>query len=288
MPPLYTALKIPAFDLSWLTVLHEGEFEEVILIVGGGGSAKTGVPNCIQVAKRGKKFGELMFLKDYHTDSMALSISCIQDGVSFINMQLVLVGLEGGACKLLTATKNTNDENIYFSELASFQADFCEIKEESSIDCSLILKNGKIVTGGHDGVCRLWALSLDEVENKWSIHLDEELVTHKMGVSSLCVHPTESWICSGGKDGHIFIIDINENKNLWGKATSTDYIKNFKPGKFPINELECKGVCFSVNGDHLFSIQCSRRGPTYLVKWSIEKIGKPNDPDFKLKLEPIM
>jgi hypothetical protein len=34
-------------------------------------------------------------------------------------------------------------------------------------------------------------------------------------------------------------------------------------------KLECRGACFSSNGNNIFSIQCSRRGASHLVRWAI-------------------
>jgi hypothetical protein len=34
-------------------------------------------------------------------------------------------------------------------------------------------------------------------------------------------------------------------------------------------KIECRGACFSPDGSNLLSIQCSRRGPSHLVRWTL-------------------
>jgi hypothetical protein len=47
--PIYTALQTPSYDLNWLQ-----DNDDIVLVAGGGGASKTGIPNIVQVARQTK------------------------------------------------------------------------------------------------------------------------------------------------------------------------------------------------------------------------------------------
>ena len=69
--PSTTRIPVPAFDLAWLRL---SDLSSVLLLVGGGGSAKTGVKNSIQIARVGEKGLEVC--SKYDTDINGKSCLC--------------------------------------------------------------------------------------------------------------------------------------------------------------------------------------------------------------------
>jgi len=272
---------VPSFDLDLLQLPDETgvtndnrslgkENDFVVLIPGGGGSAKTGVKNMVQVAKPTKS-GVFEFLKSFDTGmKLCTSVSTGPVEKADANIILACLGFDDGTCTLVEISINeeapkADKNNVYYSpdiefvELTSFKADFAP--NDSFIKCSLIFLNGTIATGGEDGVCRLWKLSHND--QRWTVVRECDLSRQLGPVTAIARHPFKPWICVSSKDGSVNIVNT-ETCKLIGSAHCSAHYQHSNDSK-----IECKGACFSISGNNLFSIQCARRSLSHLVKWTI-------------------
>ena len=146
-----TRISVPAFDLAWL---HLSDSTSFLLLVGGGGSAKTGVKNSIQIAKVGEKGLEV--IQAYDTDINGKSCLCSSICTGIINGKAVVCVGYDQSCALLVAKKNDIDHSVKFDRVLDFEADFKA--EDASVNCCCIVPTGHVVTGGDDGICRIWCV----------------------------------------------------------------------------------------------------------------------------------
>ena len=282
--PIYTRLQVPSFDLEWLQLPSKMEItneesnfststanEFVVLIPGGGGSAKTGVKNMVQVAKPTRS-GVFEYLRSFDTGvKLCTSVSSGLVEKADANITVVCLGFDDGTCTLLEVSINeeapkADKNNVYYSpdiefiELTSFRADLAV--KDSFIKCSQIFLNGTIATGGEDGVCRLWKLSHND--QRWTVIRECDLSKQKGPITAIACHPFKAWICVSSKDGSINVVNTETCKVIGNAYSSVPYECSNS-----MQKIECKGACFSISGNNLFSIQCARRGISHLVKWTI-------------------
>ncbi len=137
----------------------------------------------------------------------------------------------------------------------------------SAQNACLITSGGSIVSGGDDGVVRIWAVDNGETESEaWKVSKVFELKDHKGAVSALSEHPIENWICSAGKDGACKLWDLASGKLVSDIPCMVDGLAgvgsvNGKPPK-----IECRGCVFSIDGQFLYTIQSPRKGGAYLIR----------------------
>ncbi len=134
----------------------------------------------------------------------------------------------------------------------------------------MITSAGTIVTGGDDGVVRLWGIYREEAngedDKSWKVTKAFELKDHKGAISALCEHPSENWVCSAGKEGSCKIWDFTTGMLVVDIPCMLDGLAgvgstNGKPPK-----IECRGCVFSLDGQFLFTIQSPRKGGAYLIR----------------------
>ena len=197
-----------------IEITNEGSYvstdnDFVVLVPGGGGSAKTGVKNMVQVAKPTKS-GVFEFLKSFDTGAkLCTSVSSGLIEKADANMIVACLGFDDGTCTLVEISVNeeaprADKNNVYYSpdiefvELISFKADFAV--KDSFIKSSQIFLNGTIATGGEDGVCRLWKLSHND--QRWTVIRECELSKQAGPITSIACHPFKPWICVSSKGRH--------------------------------------------------------------------------------------
>lgn len=282
-------LKCPCFDLTWLSLALNNNVQVtnelvVALIPGGGGGAKTGVKNLINVAIHTEKLN-FEFLEGFETeDRLCNSIS-----TGYIKGVAVICTSFDDICVLLTVTATTDNKRIRFDKIADFKADFSQ--ESSSINCSAWASRassvGYLVTGGEDGIARVWSVS--NIDDSWEVSKLAELTAHKGPVMSLSVcrptgHQSKDkevfWVASASRDGSVVISDLTRGNVLFqlNCATLTDPLMDkaetsvaavAKKRRGPpesVKKIESRGCIFSVRGDHIFHIQSNSKGTTFLVK----------------------
>lgn len=255
-------IAVPSFDLAWL----ECEEDVYVLIPGGGGSTKSGVKNQIQIAKVSKGGTAFEFIESFKTDTDDKTSLCSGIYCGTFQKQAVVCALLDSFCRVLSVEHNAVDGTITLVKKAEFVAD--KAAEEPSVNCCCITRENVVVTGGEDGTCRLWTLSKGKSsKDEWKAVPAGDLTGHTSPIMALSLHPTNPWVCSASKDGTCKVWNIS-TKSLLLDIPHIDGLAGVgsnKLGKKPT--MECRGCCFSEDGEHLYTIQSARSGSTHLIKW---------------------
>lgn len=192
--PVFNRLEVPSFGLVWLT-LDDSLGDAFVLIPGGGGSTKSGVKNQIQIGRIiDDKVGGIKFLKRFETDVDGKSVLCSGVAVGTCMGTKVVCALLDNICAILTAEKVGDD--LVLKRVADFKADF---SEDGSVNCACILPSGHIVTGGDDGICRLWAVGYikDEDTTKphiWRVRMLSMMKGHTAAIMDISYHPHDALV----------------------------------------------------------------------------------------------
>ena len=194
--PVFNRLEVPSFGLVWLNV-DDSAGDAFVLIPGGGGSTKSGVKNQIQIGKVvNDKTGGFEFLKRFETDVDGKSVLCSGVAVGICMGRKVVCAFLDNHCAILTVEKVGND--LLLERVVDFKADF---SEDGSVNCACILPSGHIVTGGDDGVCRLWAVGYIKDSNSsapavWRVRMLSMMEGHTAAIMDISHHPDDALVSS--------------------------------------------------------------------------------------------
>lgn len=266
-----TYLKVPTFDLDWLTIPIDNDNDEnVILLPGGGGSTKSGVKNQVQIMREITKGGDKYALvQSLETDNDNSSSLCSGISTGEINSHTIICVILCKLCRLYEVTIDKENKKFNFNQVGEFQADFAD---DAAVNCSIIIPSGMIITGGDDGICRIW--EVDSSEKVWKITMDVELKGHTGPIMAMSLHSSLPILATASKDGSCKVWNLKTEKILFnippidGLATPMPAVSpNNTPSK---NTIECRGCAFTKNGTSLLTIQSPRRGSTSLIMWNFE------------------
>eukprot|EP01031_Cornospumella_fuschlensis_P038836 gene38836-47232_t len=249
-------LPAPAFGLSWY---EDGEDGNVfVLMPGGGGSGKTGVKNQIMISEVDQAGAQVKLTNGFLTDSESRNnfVSGISSG-RLLNVD-VACALVANKCVLYEATREEG-KSLSFKQRVEVETPV--EGEESDLNCSLVTKSGLLVAAGDRKVVHVWEISASDDSDVWEGEALFTLKHHQGPVAALCEHPFSNWICSAGKDGACKIWNLTNGQLLLDIPPLVDGVLN------PHAKLnwEAKGCAFNADGTCLYSMQCTRRGPTYLI-----------------------
>jgi WD40 repeat protein len=263
---------IPIFALKWHTSPYIVP-KQILAYAGGGGSAKTGIGNTVQI----------------EIDSRAIRID---------------TGVEIGVALDILVTEA---KHIYVAVGISDSVKVYLIEEEAVEICSFDFAKGSgvnalawnalgnaIVAGREDGkVCILAA----EFQNERSLKLEQkaELEGHIKAVCSCAFHPRNPAVfMSSAKDGTCRVWNLGLESD--DKCMETLECRIFDPnGKKPpakiLNpkpgQLLVRGCAFGdLDGKTIFTIQSGRKGGAFLSVWKLvrtpvegEKTLSPDNPN---------
>lgn len=138
------------------------------------------------------------------------------------------------------------------------------------------------MSGGDGKVVHVWSIATDpDLKGDWEGEQLFELKQHTGAITALSEHPFSSWLCSASKDGSCKLWDLSSGQLMLDIPALIDLLPNPNPKL----SIECRGCCFSADGSSLYSIQCSRRGPTNLIVWELtSKIVESSEDDEKTHL----
>eukprot|EP01039_Chlorochromonas_danica_P005965 gene5965-6569_t len=281
-------LPAPAFGLTWFQPVEKEKEENrdplsspstaYVLMPGGGGSAKTGVKNQIMIASmnsKAKRQDQVKLVDGFITDT--------EDKRDFgcgIAQGTIL-----NRCVLYTACPKEESEGCPLKfeqqvELAAAPAPANET-DETDLNCCLISDEGLVIAGGDYKVVYVWEIAVNERTANWQGKKLFELKGHQQAITSISEHPLSNWICTTAKDGCIKIWDLAQGLLLVDIPALVDL-----PNPNPKVPLEVRGASFSVDGASLYSIQCTRKGPTHLITWELTK--KPSGGEAQSSKEDIL
>ncbi|XP_039259312.2 guanine nucleotide-exchange factor SEC12-like [Styela clava] len=202
-----------------------------IVVAGGGGAAKTGVPNAVDILKI-EKIGRVVQADPVERletgDTASMNISVLNQGKD----AMLAVGL-GGKCSVYSVVKKSaaggdntttnlkqrkskkksqpvgpdenKQEHYTFNLLRTLETDFSSDPLQKAVRIS---KDGKLlVTGGSDGYVRCW--SLPDFTKRFSTH------GHKDDVTDVDISPDGLHVVSVARDGGASIWNsVNGNKEI--------------------------------------------------------------------------
>jgi len=271
---------VPSFDLTWLNI-NDANGEAVVLIPGGGGSTKSGVRNQIQIGRLiGTKKGGFELLKSFETDVDDKSVLCSGITVGTVLGHKIICAFLDNQCAILNVS---TDENIELKRVTEFKANF---SEDGSVNCAAVLPSGHIVTGGDDGVCRLWAVTINK-SHIWQVKKLTELHGHTAPIMDISYHPKDALISTSSKDGFCKIWNVVSGKMVCDVPSVPGLPGTGGTGKNKQAQsavkMECRGCNFSSDGNYLFSIQSARRGSTHLIEWELNQFDEIDEDGGEVK-----
>jgi hypothetical protein len=157
-----------------------------------------------------------------------------------------------------------------------------------------------VLTGGQDGVVRLWKVTVDDEDDdenpKYTITKVKDLGKHAGAVMSLTFFNDAEMQCavSSSRDGMIKIWDVSAAKLMADVPFMSDGLSG-SGSKASTSAMQCRGAVLARNLDSdgalsLYSIQSGTRGPAHLIRWKVEqnaKDGGDSSPQsFDLKVIP--
>ena len=157
-----TYLSVPIFDLDWFTLPIENDNDyNGLLLSGGGGSTKSGVKNQIQIMREiSKDSDKYEAIQQLETDNEKNSSLCSGVSSGEINSHSIICVTIVNLCRIYKVSTKSNEDKtanktnqLYFTQVGEFVADFAT---EASVNCSIIIPSGMIITGGDDSICRIW------------------------------------------------------------------------------------------------------------------------------------
>ncbi len=277
----YTQLKAPAFDIHWIYFPNNQDSKDgdhrLAIVSGGGGSAKTGVLNMIDIMKLGE---DNVFASIGHIatgNSTCISVAFLEKySKNNENTAIIAGGFDNGNCAIYSIkAKDAKISGVDTLKLCEFQADFSE-SDYKSVNCVEFFDQQHLITGGEDGVVRLWKLDTSN-RKEYKVKEKLELVKSKGPIMSIHLHPSKPWVCCGAKDGSVYVINIDSIINKKNNShKNNDNEKNKKDNQFVMcshvstaNSTTCRGACFSNDGNHVISILCEKNKASNLIKWKL-------------------
>ncbi|CAH3108806.1 unnamed protein product [Porites lobata] len=277
----FTTLETTNFPLYAVNVLDREHF----LIAGGGGAAKTGVPNALNIYKLGTDGKELKasLVHNFEAGRRAIMNCAIHPTANVLaagmdnKCQLLEVDvkeeevqvekLEGRKAKVMTKKKI---KKFKVNELQSKVTVSAEDGDEKDEDLGFqkvvrFTADGKhVVTGGSDGHVRV--LKYPSLE---SVH---DIKAHSTDVDDLDVHPNSNWFVTCSRDTTAYVWRLEEGR----KQFQLYFSANNEPENF-FRIRACRFGCDERKNVSLFTINVpakfNRKTPTpsYLVKWDCSK-----------------
>lgn len=297
-----TKANFPAFDLCWLTVpLSPLLVDDVhttadgpaivsyLLLAGGGGSAKSGITNSIQIATYNESKTGYDVIDYLKTDTDDHSVLCNSVSCGYMYNRSVICAVISNKCRIYfvsylndsdtaTAAATTDDDKesvvlnqakLKVTRFVEFESDYAA--ESPCVNASYVMKTSPtIVTAGDDGICRLWQIcqSTNAGVATWKAAKRHELLGHKGPIMAVSIDSEEKLLCTASKDGSCKIwfvstgamaIDIPHATGLGGSVIDSK------------KSIECRGCCFSSSGESLYTLQCVKGTASNLILWSFQR-----------------
>lgn len=254
-------LDVPSFDVTFLAIGEGGQVGEATVLVpgGAGGSNK----NVIQITKSMDIRRGFEFSKPYDTGR---NFPCTTVVAGSCSGEHVICALLDNSCAILTANKVGSE--VQLKKMSEFKADF---SKDGTVTCACILPSGHMVTGGDDGICRLWAINVSK-KSSWSVKPLVQMEGHTGQILAVSFHPNDALVGTVAKDGTCRVWNVVSGK----KVKDVPFVPGLggsSPAGAPTStRQEYKDCIFSTGGNYLLAIQRTERGAVYIVEWRTTKV----------------
>lgn len=249
-----------------------------VVVTGGGGSAKTGVPNVLELYEIPSD--DIVHVIHRHTFTTELAMNA---AVHPANLEHVAIGVDDKCYTLriykeqteakqkdksVQKRKGTDNDAVEDVKIEQYkvevlkkeQSDFSEVDAFQKAVC-FSHDGAHVITGGADGCVRCWEFP--------GLKLAHKLKGHKKEVDDIACHPNTHTAVSVSRDCHMIIWDINKGEMV----KSCEWQRDKK------SMWRMRACCFSKTeeGDiHLFTISVPVSLPSkahrisYLCRWSVD------------------
>lgn len=275
----FTTLETTNFPLYAVNALDREHF----LIAGGGGAAKTGVPNALNIYKLGRSGKDLKATLVHnfeagrrpimncaiHPTSNTLAVGMdnkCQILELDIKEEVRNVEKTKGKSKIVTKEKT---KKFIINELQSAVTVSTDDSDEKDDDIGFqkvvrfTADGNYIVTGGSDGHVKVLQYP--------SLECTHDIKAHSTDVDDLDVHPNSNQFVTCSRDTTAFVWKLQEGKKQFQLHFSVNDQDNFfriRACRFGVNEKQ-DVFLYTINVPAKFN----RKSPTpsYLVKWDCTK-----------------
>jgi prolactin regulatory element-binding protein len=249
----------------------EGKEKEVVMVAGGGGAAKCGIPNEITVNElvtNEKGMPELKKLSAVDNGSELTSDLCVSPNSEYVAAVL------SENCKIFGFKGNG------LAELASFQADFAEEEKERCVNIARwSLNSDMLATGGEDGILRVWKVGGAGKDVTKLV----ECKGHEKPINEVDFSPDGTMLITSSKDKTCRLWKASDGKELCVLPTATGKLD--PKAKRPAIYIY-RGCRFIGGNNNIITVQTPTRGPAYLTKWAVN-VTAGDKSDFTATCVPL-
>jgi prolactin regulatory element-binding protein len=255
------------------------------LVAGGGGSAKTGVANAMEIfeLKHENKTITARKVTHYETESMAvMNCDIVRQEKHFI----VAAGLEN-SCRLYTlrykvitpkvenealeglrkrkGNLTISNEHKNASKMIGFEIEPGEdVVTDSTRDgggfqkvVRFVSDASQVITAGADGHFRVWKVpKLDKVH---------DVAAHTNEVDDLDLSPDGSQVVTVSRDNHAYLWNAKDASRLHELIWNTSTTYRFRSCRFGV-VIDKEGT-FNLYTSHIPVVRSTRPNPCFIVKW---------------------
>jgi COMPASS component SWD3 len=143
------------------------------------------------------------------------------------------------------------------NEVQKTEGDFHE-KEPEVAKSKWSRDNKLIVTGGEDGIMRVYKVIFSDTNLISGFELSDELGAHSQGITDVCINQDSSIVVSASVDKTLRIYSLKD-KHCIKKLAFSEGIGS--------ENLQFKGVVFSPDSRFIYSLATRFKGRSYLIKW---------------------
>ncbi|OQR97506.1 hypothetical protein ACHHYP_10897 [Achlya hypogyna] len=280
-------------------ILGLGQAKSLVAICGGGGSARTGVHNTVDVYATGGDVDYTLLGSANTGTELASGLAISPDG------RLLAVSINAG-CWLYSIAYDPLDTQKKFALefLVKFQTDFAAA--ESGQSSVVFVGNKTLLTGGEDSTVRTWAVATDvatkgyvtspalggapdmtpvvgdiAVGDHTHVMLVSEFTQHTKRIKQIHVDPfSRHLVVSSDEAAACHLWWLHEAHAVACSLSQADALaacfaafpksvpptpKGFKSPPPPKHQFRC--VRFAPNGQFLMTVLSPPRGDAFLVKW---------------------
>lgn len=177
-----------------------GVYKDFVLITGGGGGKAYGLPNTIKVYKREFPVGNSIFEMDFDTELL----SYFQFGYKELNYFCAAISKNVAIFQIDPKSGNLD-------EIKRIEADFHE-KTPEVTKVRWSQDNKLIVSGGEDGVMRVFRVNYSGSTKIDGFELAHELGIHSEAINDVCINQDNTLAISSSSDKTCRIYSLKDEK----------------------------------------------------------------------------